>query len=491
MLSSRAIIRAATGVLGLAVTAGVVTAALVLPLPSHTIGAPSVQVAPVPTAQQRVCPGPILALAADSRDAGSAASFGVPMTVSGAAKEAAGASGTDGNSNAGSPATVDPQVSTLTSGGSGRGKGSPLLLTVPADKGDGMPPLVAGAQSQKASQEDLAGFAAADCRHGSGDSWLVGGASDLGETSLVLLTNPSAVAAQVDLEVYGESGRVQAPGGTGITVAAGAQKIVPLAGLAPSVAAPVVHVQTHGGRVLATMQQSVVNGIDPDGVELIGATGAPAVRQQISGVMVRTLAALKASQSTDGYGRDLPTVRVLVPGTAPAHVSVGVVGETGTETGNTYTATVKPGVATEIPLNGLTDGDYTATVTSDQPVVAAARTSTESKTGKDFAWFTSSAPLPAAFLVGVASGPGGTLHLFNATTADARVTVTSPNGDRQRISIDGGAAVGVHANGSGVYSVAGAAGLVASVGYSGDGALSSYAIQPPPPTATPLTVYPR
>lgn len=483
MSSKRAIVRTATGLLGLAVTAGVVTAALVLPLPSHTVAAPSVQVAPVPTAQQRVCPGPILALAADSRDAGTAASFGSPVTVSGAARGTAGDSG--------SPATIDPRVSALASGGSGHGNGSPLLLTVPAADGDGMPPLVAGAQTQKAAQEDLAGFAAADCRPGSGDSWLVGGASDLGETSLVLLTNPSPVAAQVDLDVYGESGRVQAPGGTGITVAAQSQKVIPLAGLAPSVAAPVVHVRTHGGQVLATMQQSIVNGIDPAGVELIGTTGAPALRQQISGVMVRTLAALKASQSTDGYGRDLPAVRVLVPGTAAAHVNVGVVGEAGTATGDTYTATVKPGVATEIPLKDLTDGDYTATVTSDQPVVAAVHTSTESKTGEDFAWFTSSAPLPSQFLVGIPSGPGGTLHLFNSTTTGARVTVTSPSGGRQTVSIPGGAAVGVHANGAGVYSVAGAPGLVASVGYSGDGELSSFAIQPPPPTASPLTVYPR
>ena len=488
MLSSRGILRGATGVLGLAVTAGVVTAALVLPLPSHTVAAPSVRVAPVPTAQQRVCPGPILALAADSRDAGTAASFGVPLTVSGAAQS----SDRTGDGTRGSaPAPIGPQISTLASGGSGQGKGSPLLLTVPAAEGDGMPPLVAGAQTQKATEEDLAGFAAAGCGSGSGDSWLVGGASDLGETSLVLLTNPSPVAAQVDLEVYGASGRVQTPGGTGITVAAGAQKVVPLAGLAPSVAAPVVHVQTHGGQVLATMQQSIVNGIDPAGVELTGATGAPALRQQISGVMVRTLAALKASQSTDGYGRDLPAVRVLVPGTSPAHVNVGVVGETGTATGDTYSATVKPGVVTEIPLRDLTDGDFTATVTSDQPVVAAARTSIESKTGKDFAWFTSSAPLPARFLVPVASGPGGTLHLFNSTTTAAGVTVTTPHGDAHNVSIPGGAAVGFHADGPGVYGVTGAAGLVASVGYSGDGALSSFAIQPPPPTASPLIVYPR
>lgn len=525
---SRALIRGTTGVLGLAVTGGVVAAALVLPLPSHTVGSSSVQVAPVPTDQQRVCPGPILALAADSRDAGAAAPIGVPRTVSGAttAADITGAGG-------GAVPMTDPQVTALASGatakspdagtggdtgggdntGGGRtgdggtggtdsdggaprngtltNSGSPVLLTVAADKDSTMPPLVAGSQSQKADQEDLAGFAAAGCRHASSDSWLVGGGADLGETSLVLLSNPSEVDAQVDLDVFGESGRVQTPGGTGITVPAGAQKVVPLAGLAPSVAAPVVHVLTHGGRVLATMQQSIVNGIDPAGVELIGGAGAPALSHRIAGVSVRTLKTLRSSQSTDSYGRDLPAARVLVPGDSPAHVSIGVVGEVGTSTGDTFTATLKPGVVTEIPLDGLTDGDYTVTVTSDQPVVAAAHTSTESKAGKDFAWYTPSAPLPAVFLAAVGPGPNATLHLVNPSTADVHVTVTNPAGNRQALTIVGGGAIGVRADVTGVYSLDGAAGLIASVGYSGDGSLSSFAIQPPPPSAAPLTVYPR
>lgn len=484
------ILRCAVGVIGAAVAAGVVVGALVLPLPSHTVTSPSVQVAPVPTDQQRVCPGPILALAADSTDAGAAVSFGAPTTVAGAASPADVAAAADGG-----PAlvTTQPQVTALTSGGSGdgRAKGAPLLLTVPADKHSAIPPLVAGSQSQTAKQEDLAGLAAASCRRAAGDSWLVGGSSDLGETSVVLLTNPGSTSAEVDLEVYGESGRVQTPSGTGITVAAGAQKIVPLAGLAPSVTAPVVHVRTHGGRVLATMQQSIVNGIDPAGVELVAPAGVPALTQQIPGVMVRTLDALRASQSTDGYGEDLPAARVFVPGTKPAHVSVGVVGETGTATGDTYTATVKPGVVTEIPMASLTDGNYTVTVTSDRPVVAAARTSTEGAGGKDFAWFTPAAPQPAVFLAAISPGPGAILHLVNGTTADAHVTVTNPAGVQQALTINGGAAVGVRATGAGVYSVAGASGLVASVGYSGDGALSSFSLQPPPASATPLTVYPR
>lgn len=478
MSTSRTILRgsarAVTGIVGIAVAAAAVAAALWLPLPSHTVTPASLRVSPVPTEQQRVCPGPILALAADSSNAAAAASFGIPATV-----VASGESG------------ATPRTSALTSGGSAGSPGSPLLVTVPVAVGAGEPPLVAGAQSQQATQEDLAGLAVAACDEASSDSWLVAGATNLGQTSLVLLTNPGAAAVTVDLSVYGESGRVDAPGAAGISVPAGAQKVVPLAGLAPSVASPVVHVIAHGGRVLATMQQSLVQGIDPEGVELTAATGAPTLLQRISGVEVRTIAALKASQPTEGYGSDLPAARVFVPGSKPATVTIGVVGETGTAAGNTFTATVKPGFATEIPLDGLVDGDYSVSVTSDQPVVAAVRTSTTSTTGKDFAWFTASAPLPDTFLAPVGAGPGARLHLLNTRTTDAAVTVTSPRGTVQKVTVPGGAGASVALPAAGVYTVSGTTGLIASVGYSGDGLLSSFAIEPPAALASPLTIYPR
>lgn len=466
--------RAVTGIVGIAVAAATVAAALWLPLPFHTVTPPAVKVAPVPSDQARVCPGPILALAADSGNAAAASAFGTPATVDGAGPEQA-----------------NPRRKALKTGGSNAHNGSPLLITVPVSPGATEPPLVVGSQSQHAAQEDLSGLATAACDDASADSWLVGGATSLGQTSLVLLTNPSAVLATVDLTVYGEVGPVSAPGGTGISVPAGAQKIVPLAGLAPSVTAPVVHVQTQGGRVLATMQQSVVQGIEPGGVEMVAATDAPATHQQIAGMMVRTLSTLKSTQSSEGYGSKLPALRVLVPGSKPAQVSVGVVGETGTAAGNTYTATVKPGVVTEIPLDSLTDGNYTLEITSDQPVVAAARTSTASASGKDFAWFTASPPLPDAFLAAVSAGPGATLHLLNTAKTDAAITVTSRAGAAQKVTVPAGAGTTVAVAAAGVYAVSGAAGLIASVGYSGDGLLSSFAVHPAAPLASAITVYPR
>ncbi|MCX7521070.1 DUF5719 family protein [Microbacterium sp. STN6] len=508
MTNSRSILRGASravaGVVGVGVVAAVIGAAALMPLPGHSIGPAVVPVTPVPTDQQLVCPGPLLALAADSTNAGSAASFGSPSTVSGSLA----ASGSGAGSGTGTElGTV--QESRLKSGGVG--SGAPLLVTVPVADGSTTAPLVAGGQSQRATEDDIAGLATSACGVASADSWLVAGATTIGQTSLVLLTNPTQVSATVDLTVYGEAGPVESAGATGVTVPAGQQKVVPLAGIAPNVAAPVVHVRTRGGEVLASMQQSFEQGIQPRGVELSASTLGPSTEQRVPGVMVRTSKAIDAGQSDEEYDVNQPALRVLVPGAKAAHVSVSAVGESGTEAGNAYTATLKPGVVTEIPLTQLPDGDYTLTVTSDAPVVAAARTATVGSSSgtsgssgasgssasaaahEDFAWFTASAPLPARFLAAVAPGAGDSvrLHLVNPSATDAAVSVTPPSGPASRIEIPAGSAVSLPAQRDGVYVVSGAAGLVASVGYAGDGVISASAVERPAPLASPITVYTR
>ena len=75
---ARASIRAAGGVAGIAVAALLIAGASVLPVPSFSIAAPVSRVTPVPADQQRVCPGPVLALAADASAATSASSVGAP-----------------------------------------------------------------------------------------------------------------------------------------------------------------------------------------------------------------------------------------------------------------------------------------------------------------------------------------------------------------------------------------------------------------------------
>lgn len=464
-----------TGIIALAVAAVAIGGAVLLPLPSVSVTPPSHTVAPVPTSAQRVCPGPLMELGAGTSSASTLASFGRASTTYGAAS--------GGQSASSHPlSAADDSVTSF---------GAPLLVSVPAEPDTTTPPELAASQTQTAKEDDVTGFAAAACGEASPDSWLVGGSASLGQTTLVMLANPSTVQATVDLTIYGESGKVAATGSTGIIVAPGAQRVIPLAGLAPSVAAPVIHVTTTGGKVLASLQQSYVNGIDPEGVELTGATNAPATKQVISGVAVRTLAAVQATSSSEGWSASLPAVRVLVPGTKAATVTVGATGEKGTAAGNSTAVTVQPGVVTEIPLQNLADGDFTVTVDSTEPVLASARTTTTSGAGTDFAWFTASQALTGSFLIAVAAGSEPTLHLANTGASAASVTLTSSRGVETKTSIPSQSAVGIPLATTGMFTLSGAKDLVASLSYAGNGLISSLAINPPGPLASPIVVYPN
>ncbi|MDN4614443.1 DUF5719 family protein [Leifsonia sp. F6_8S_P_1B] len=465
-------IRTAGGLVGAGIAVVVVAGASLLPLPGFAIGAPQQTVRPVPADQQRVCPGPILALAADAGEATRPTSLGEPTV----------AAGTDG---------PEIQTRSLTPDADSAGEAeAPELLSTATPQGATTPPLFAAAQAQVAQTEDLAGLASAACAEPSADTWLVGGSTALGQTSLVLLANPTSVDASVDLTIYAETGPVDAPGATGIVVPAGAQKVVPLAGLAPSAAAPVVRVRTSGGEVVASLQQSYEQGIQPRGVELTGATAAPERQQIITGVTIANLAAVTAGQSGESVGVDFPTVRLLVPGDADADVQIGAVGENGTAAGNSYSQTVKAGNVAEIPLQGLKDGSFTVTVNSSVPVVAAVRTSVIGSKARDFSWFAASRALADKAMYVAPSGPGAMLHLSNPTEADRTVTMTPQSGAAKKITVpaEGGSNLVVAA---GRYTLDDAKGLYGSVSMGADGVASSFALNPPGPLAAPIDVYPR
>ncbi|UAJ80580.1 hypothetical protein IT072_06030 [Leifsonia sp. ZF2019] len=462
--------RALGGLIGAGVAVVAIAGATLLPLPDFAIGAPAATVRPVPADQQRVCPGPVLALAADSGSATQASPIG----------EATTSYGTDG---------PDVQVTDLKpDSDGGHGSETPQALTVSTPHGSRTPPLFAGAQLQNAASDDLAGLTSAACAEPAADTWLVAGATSLGQTSLVLLANPTSVDATVSLSIYTETGTVSAPGATGIVVPAGGQKVVPLAGLAPAAAAPVVHVQTTGGEVVATMQQSFEQGIQPQGAELTGGTGAPSRQQVIPGMTIAGLAKVTAAQSGESVGVEFPAVRIFVPGDKDAEVTIGAVGEEATAAGTSYAQTVKSGNVAEIPLENLKDGSYTVTVNSSVPVVAAARTTSIGTKTRDFAWFVSSEPLRDTFLAAIPSGAGGTLHLTNASEKDQKVTVTPDGGKPTDLVVpaEGAANIGLSAN---RYTVTNADGLRGGVTFAGDGLTSAFALAPPGPLAAPIDVY--
>lgn len=465
--------RTAGGVVGVAVAVVAVAGATLLPLPDLAIGAPSQTVTPVPADQQRVCPGPLLELAADAGAATRPSAVGEPSFSTDSI-------GADVRSR-----SLKPDADTTSP------DEAPLLASVTTPQGATTSPLFAGAQSQNATAPDLAGLAAAACAEPSADTWLAAGSTSLGQTSLVLLSNPSEVDATVDLSIYTETGPVSAPGAASILVPAGSQKVVPLAGLAPSAAAPVVRVRTSGGEVVASLQQSYEVGIQPRGAELVGATGAPARQQVIPGVTLGSMAAIEAAQSAEGVGVDYPVVRLLVPGDTDAQVTIGAVGEAGTAAGDSYATTVKAGTVAEVPLQRLKDGSYTVTVNSSVPVVAAVRTSVIGAKLRDFAWFSSAQDLQKDALAVMPTGGVAALHVANAGDSDRTVSIEPLSGGSTltlAVPAEGGSHIRLPA---GSYRITGADGLRGSVSLTGDGMTSSFALAPPGPLAAPITVYPN
>jgi hypothetical protein len=462
--------RIVAGTVGLVVAGVVVAAAGLLPLPTVTGTSPATVITPIAAQQQRVCPGPLLRLGNDQGEAATdASSVGYPTVRF-----------------ASSVGDVDesPLASTDNTAGV-----PPTLLTL-APQGTATPPLVNGGQSQFVNSGDLVGFAAAECAEAVGDSWLVGGATTTGRTSILTLSNPSRVAASVTLTIYGENGPVSGAGTDGIVVPPGGQRILSLAGFAPDLASPVVRVQSRGGQVVASLQEVVVRVLDPGGVDIVGAGPGPSTSVTIPGVVIANSAAVAPLVSQEGFSDLRTAIRLLVPGTQNAKVTLTVLPEDTAAKPTRVQLSVTAGSATEVPLDSFPDGEYSLSISSDQPLVAGARVSTVAESGAtDFSWIAAGTPLRERALVSVPDGPSPVLHLVNTTASDVTVSLRA-RGKTTSVSVPAGRSVATPVQKSTDYTLTGFDSLFASVSYLGEGQLASFGITPMAPGSEPITVYP-
>ncbi|MCU1415488.1 MAG: hypothetical protein JWN80_2828 [Microbacteriaceae bacterium] len=465
--------RIVTGLIGTGAALVILVAATVLPLPARSLAAPSVLVNPVAASQQRVCAGPLLELASSSgASATQSTSFGQPAVAA---------------ASTSSHVERSPLSSTDNSS-----KVAPALLTVPAARGDGS--LFAGSQSQSAATSDIVGFAASECAPGEGDSWLVGGATSTGRTTLVTLSNPTEVASTATITIYSENGQVSSAGTEGIDVPAGGQRVFSLAAFAPGVDSPVVHVESRGGSIVANLQQSTVRTLQPGGVDIVDPSTAPGTLSVIPGVTILNSDAVFAQQGQAGYEDLLSVVRLLDTGTEAAHVQVSVIAEdSSAKAVAPAKVTVKAGIVTDVPLTGsFPDGRYTLTITSDQPVVAGARVSTVGSSGQDdFAWYSAAQALTGNNFVVVAPGPSPTASVSNAGGAPISVTVTSSQEAAVPVTltVPAHSAVSTPVAPNVGYTVTSTSVFRLAVGYEGDGELSSFSVGSPAVASQPIRVY--
>ncbi|ACL39256.1 conserved hypothetical protein [Pseudarthrobacter chlorophenolicus A6] len=428
---------AATAVLVLACAGGVVAAGSLLP---NAASSRSVQpaAAAVPAGTSvGVCPGPARLL--EGTEAGTDPQFSpesdtAATSVTGAVLGTAGVVPGSRLSQLGGAAAVEiakapgaaasegPRQELLAGTVSGRTVDSVSVLS--ADAVANQKASAAGAMVFRATDGDLQGSAAANCLQPSNDQWLAGASTTVGRTSVLVLSNASSSPATVSLELFGGKGQIQAPGSRGLLVAPGTTRSVVLAGLAPGEEQLSVRVRSTGGPIAAAIQQSVLRGLTPGGVDFITPGTAPAVRQVMTGVDIQDAAGIAALTSKPGYADAAPALEITVPGPSDAVVEVKLHGRDGQKalpSGGVITA--KANSITEVSLAGVPAGNYTVAASSDVSFVAATRITRGLQVNQpsDVAWAASGIRLGSQHVVAVPRG--GTRQLvFGAL--DTRATIT-------------------------------------------------------------------
>lgn len=458
----RWVVRGTATAVAVIVAAGTIAAAHVVGT-SEAPGNPAGRtVRPVPADAERVCAGSALRLSDDAgNDATKASTVGTATVAT---------------------ATTGSTVERSDLQSSSTGSSDPTLLTAPA--GD-TTPQVAGSSYQSVDDGELVGVGAASCDDPSQSTWLVGGSTETGRTSLVTLSNPTDVNATVDLTIYDASGTVSAPGTTGIVVAPNSQKVVPLSGFVSDQASTTVHVTSTGGQIVAHLQETVVRTLTPGGYDIVSGGAEPSRNQVIPGVV---LSGAQEAQRGDDTADAAPIVRLFVPGTTAARVSLGITTADGG--GTTVNTTAEPGIVTDVALDDFPDGVYSFTVSSTQPVVAGARSTKPTADGRsDLGWFASAAPLTGKTITSVAPGDGARLDLVNPTRQDAEVRIASGDDD-QEVQVPAGSMATVRVDTARQLTLTGAKGLVAGVTYDGDDGIAGFPIRPATEVSTPVRVYP-
>jgi hypothetical protein len=530
----RAGLTSVAGLVGIGVSGAVVLALCVIPFPVFAGTPAAMMVDPTASTAVRVCPGPLLSVQTRDGDATSFIGFQSPDIVSASSDDA-----------------VQERYLKVADAANENGTLAPVALSV-EPPADATIPLIAGVQSQAVVTDEMAGLAVTPCVEPEAESWLVGGATDLGQTTVVNLSNASTTDASVRIEVYGERGRIDPTGSNDVVVQAGTQSIVSLAALAPGLVAPVVHVTSSGGSIAASLQQTLVRTIVPSGLEIIEPGTGPNTMQIIAGVQLTGMAEFSDSEGGTVTSDEEPTVRVLATSAEPSDVVVTTIAEDGTTT--EVKTTVPAGVVLQLPFNAVPDGTYSVVVTGTTPVVAAVRSvvgasaspfaerstvPTPSSTpgasvapsqsatpapssapsassapspesppsdatlpapqpnpfetiaGGDFAWYASTSSLSATTLVAIAATDSALLTLFNAGDETQSVSLSSDATTDESISLEPGRFAVVSVLPGNVYQIDGALGIRAGVAYGGIGVVSATTVRAPSKLGSAILVYPR
>lgn len=219
---------------------------------------------------------------------------------------------------------------------------------------------LAGAQWHVSTEEFRRGLSAAPCLAAGTDAWLIAGGGQAGRLERLVLLNPSADPITVDVTVHGGLGALPSVGGQGIVVPGGGRVVQLVDAIEPGESAPVLHVRTSGGPVVALLGDRWLDGSNDRGLELTAPAAAPAtdlVVPIVSGALVPSLTG--------------QTLRIVAPGDQEAIVQLRALTADGPVRVANDVTRVPGGAVVEIDLSDVPPEAAAVQITSDEPVTAA------------------------------------------------------------------------------------------------------------------------
>ena len=254
--------------------------------------------------------------------------------------------------------------------------------------------------------------------------WFIGGTADVTSKGSLTILNSGLGRALVKVMVYTESGR-----GTEKLVALKANSFttLPLASLAPGSQLLAIELTPQSGRVNGFLVDERGRGLRALGGDTVNSVEEPSKKIVIPAIPHTAPKGKKA----------LPhSLRIFVPGEISAQIKAEISYADGSfAPAGIDGRSIAAGKVIEIPLNLIAPtGKYSLTLTSDQPILAAVKSSTLVKKKSDFTWSTAVQPLePSTYSV---TGLAPTL-VFSGEEISIDLQLNSPRGKITKVEIRG------------------------------------------------------
>jgi len=270
--------------------------------------------------------------------------------------------------------------------------------------------LLSAAQYQVVSNARNRGLLATSCLQPMLQQTFVGGSLADGHETLLILVNPGANESGVTVRLTTDTGSTE----ESYSVTAASERIVPLGALGEgesSIAVAVSSTQPVG----AWLQHRASAGLEPLGISWVTRQPEPSQLLNIFGLVVRGTADAPTAELVT------PSVRVFNPGSTDTEALVEV---TGVESfGTVVRLNVPAGRVREVPIEGLSDGEYSVRISSESAIFASIKSPVVVSSGAtDYAWLAGSEAISPTLRF-PAQPVKGSLLLFNPGSSELSLTV--------------------------------------------------------------------